>query len=106
MDGQASAIGVKDGVAGGSRWPSSAKLLQRTEVGSRQQHGELQQAVHYASSVEVCHQGNSRVSRDGPLVSLRGLLGRILHVWVTPWLIRKFVSGVTGQNSLRGIGGS
>ena len=52
------------------------------------------------------HQRRRSVSRDGPLVSLRGLLGRILHVWVTPWLIRKFVSGVTGQNSLRGVGGS
>ena len=47
-----------------------------------------------------------KVSRDGPLVSLRGLLGRIRHDWVTPRLSRKFVSGTMGQNSLRGVGGS
>ena len=39
-------------------------------------------------------------------VLARRMLGRILHVWVTPRLIRKFVSDVTGQNSLRGSRGS
>ena len=58
VDGQASAIGVKDGVASGSRQLSLAKLLQRTEVGSWPQHAEIQQAVHYASSAEFFHQRN------------------------------------------------
>ena len=34
------------------------------------------------------------------------LLGRILHVWVTPRLSREFVSGIMGQNSLKGVEGS
>ena len=52
------------------------------------------------------HQSPRRVPRDGPLVSLRGLLGRVpsgLLVLVTSRLL---VGGVMGQNSLRGVGGS